>query len=218
MAKKAKWRRHTLEFKRQVVERMKTCQNIHELARELSVQRKLLYTWRYQFEGRPEPRHANLGITAQDRKEKQHGEEIAKLKAALADKTLENDFFRVPCSRSRKDARGVPRLAPLHLRRHPVVGARARHVRRGKDVPPGGGQPRQLLPVRGRSGAGRGGNGGTGIHPGGGSATPTPLRLSARYRRSAPPGDGHQSQTGIPNHAGTTRDLRWRPCSHGLPL
>lgn len=94
MAKKAKWRRHTLEFKRQVVERMKTCQNIHELARELSVQRKLLYTWRYQFEGRPEPRHANLGITAEDRKEKQHGEQIAKLKAALADKTLENDFFR----------------------------------------------------------------------------------------------------------------------------
>lgn len=91
---KAKWRRHTLEFKRQVVERMKTSQNIHELARELGVQRKLLYTWRYQFEGRPEPRHANLGIPAEDRKEKQHREEIAKLKSALADKTLENDFFR----------------------------------------------------------------------------------------------------------------------------
>src|SRR5471030_639088 len=90
MAKKAKWRRHTLEFKRQVVERMKTCQNIHELG----VQRKLLYTWKYQFEGRPEPRHANLGIAAEDRKEKQHRDEIAKLKAALADKTLENDFFR----------------------------------------------------------------------------------------------------------------------------
>jgi transposase-like protein len=94
MAKKAKWRRHTLEFKRQVVERMKTCQNIHELARELKLQRKLLYTWKYQFEGRPEPRHANLGIAAEDRKEKQHRDEIAKLKAALADKTLENDFFR----------------------------------------------------------------------------------------------------------------------------
>ena len=64
MAKKAKWRRHTLEFKRQVVERMKTCQNIHELARELKIERKLLYTWKYQFEGRPEPRHANLGIPA----------------------------------------------------------------------------------------------------------------------------------------------------------
>ena len=46
MAKKAKWRRHTVEFKRQVVERMKTCQNIHELARELKLQRKLLYTWK----------------------------------------------------------------------------------------------------------------------------------------------------------------------------
>ena len=94
MAKKAKWRRHTVEFKRQVVERMKTCENIGALARELGVQQKLLYTWKYQFEGRPEPRNANLGITAEDRKEKQHRDEIAKLKSALADKTLENDFFR----------------------------------------------------------------------------------------------------------------------------
>ena len=94
MAKMAKWRRHTVEFKRQAVERMKTCPNIRELARELNLQQKLLYTWKYQFEGRPEPRHANLGITAEDRKEKRLQEEIAKLKLALADKTLENDFFR----------------------------------------------------------------------------------------------------------------------------
>jgi transposase-like protein len=93
MAKKAKWRRHTVEFKRQAVESMKACQNIHQLARELKIQRKLLYTWKYQFEGRPEPRHANLGIAAEDRKEKQLRDEIAKLKTALADKTLENDFF-----------------------------------------------------------------------------------------------------------------------------
>jgi transposase-like protein len=94
MAKMAKWRRHTVEFKRQAVEKMKTCQNIHELARNLEIQRKLLYTWKYQFEGRPEPRHANLGITAEDRKEKPLRDEIAKLKVALADKTLETDFFR----------------------------------------------------------------------------------------------------------------------------
>jgi hypothetical protein len=73
--------------------RMKTCENIHELAREMKIQRKLLYTWKYQFEGHPEPRHANLGITAEDRKEKQLREEITKLKSALADKTLEIDFF-----------------------------------------------------------------------------------------------------------------------------
>ena len=94
MAKMAKWRRHTVEFKRQVVERMKTCENIEALARELKLQRKLLYTWKYQFEGRPEPRHANLATTAEERKDKQLRDEIAKLKAALGEKALETDFFK----------------------------------------------------------------------------------------------------------------------------
>ena len=86
----AKWRRHTVEFKRQVVERMKTSENIHELARELNIQRKLLYTWKYQFEGRPEPRHANLATTAEERKDKHLRDEITKLKSALAEKAIEN--------------------------------------------------------------------------------------------------------------------------------
>jgi transposase-like protein len=94
MAKMAKWRRHTVEFKRQVVERMKTCENIHSLARELKLERKLLYTWKYQFEGRPEPRHANLGTTAEERKDKQLRDEITKLKSALAERVVENDFFK----------------------------------------------------------------------------------------------------------------------------
>ena len=95
MAKMAKWRRHTVEFKRQAVEQMRTCENIGALAGKLKIQRKLLYTWKYQFEDRPEPRHANLGITAEERKDKQLREEITKLKSALADKTVENDFFRL---------------------------------------------------------------------------------------------------------------------------
>ena len=94
MARMRKWRRHTVEFKRQAVDRMKTCENIGALARELKLQRKLLYTWKYQFEGHPEPRHANLGIAAEDRKEKQLQDQIARLKSALADKALEIDFFR----------------------------------------------------------------------------------------------------------------------------
>jgi len=94
MAKMAKWRRHSVEFKRQAVERMKTCQNINELARELEVQRKLLYTWKYQLEGRPEPRHANLATTAEERKDKQLRDEIGKMKLALAEKALEIDFFK----------------------------------------------------------------------------------------------------------------------------
>ena len=94
MTKMAKWRRHTVEFKRQAVERMKSCENIHALARELHLERKLLYTWKYQLEGRPEPRHANLATTAEERKEKQLHAKIAQLQAALAEKTLENDFFK----------------------------------------------------------------------------------------------------------------------------
>jgi transposase-like protein len=105
MAKMAKWRRHTLEFKRQAVERMKTCPNIRELARELNIQQKLLYTWKYQFEGRPEPRHANLGITAEDRKEKRHQDEIAKLKSALAEIAVENGFFKSALLKIEEDRR-----------------------------------------------------------------------------------------------------------------
>ena len=105
MAKMAKWRRHTVEFKRQVVERMKTCENIGALARELDLERKLLYTWKYQLEGRPEPRHADLATTAEERKDKQLREEITKLKSALAEKTLENDFFRSALLRTKEGRR-----------------------------------------------------------------------------------------------------------------
>ncbi len=113
MTKMKKWRRHTVEFKRQVFERMKTCENIGELARELDLQRKQLYTWKYQFEGRPEPRHANLGVTAEDRKDKQLRDEIAKLKTSLADKALEIDFFKAALARIKERhqqsiATGVP--------------------------------------------------------------------------------------------------------------
>src|SRR6185295_3174867 len=90
----AKWRRHSVEFKRQVVERMKTCGNIHDLARELDVERKLLYTWKYQFEGRTEPRHANYAEDKQRRMETKLEQENQRLKAALAGKSLEVDFFK----------------------------------------------------------------------------------------------------------------------------
>jgi len=89
-----KWRRHTEEFKRQAVDRMKTAENIQALARELEVERKLLYIWKDQFLGRPEPRHANYAITAEDRKDKQLQEQIAKLQGSLAKKTVENDFLK----------------------------------------------------------------------------------------------------------------------------
>jgi transposase-like protein len=113
MGKVRRWRRHTAEFKQQVVERMKTCENIDGLARELKIQRKLLYTWKYQLEGRPEPRRANLQETAEERKEKQLRDEIARLKQALGQKAMEIDFFRsallrVNQTRQTRSAPGEP--------------------------------------------------------------------------------------------------------------
>jgi hypothetical protein len=104
MAKR--WRRHGLEFKRQVVERMKTCENIEALARELKLERKLLYTWKWQFEGRPEAGHANYGVSAEERKDKQLRDEVSKLKAALSDRVIENDFLRSALFRIKEQRQG----------------------------------------------------------------------------------------------------------------
>jgi transposase-like protein len=94
MGKMKKWRRHTAEFKSQVIQRMKTCANISELARELGVQRKLLYVWKDEVEGRRETAD-RVGVdSAEDRKRTQLEKEVEKLRAALAREVVKNDFFR----------------------------------------------------------------------------------------------------------------------------
>ena len=104
-----KWRRHSLEFKRQAVERMRDCENIHELARELDVERKLLYTWKWQFEGRPEKDHANyLGRAAAGTVEDRLRREIRDLKEALGQKAAEADFFVAALRRVKRDRLSRP--------------------------------------------------------------------------------------------------------------
>ena len=117
------WRRHSREFKQQVVERMKTSDNLHELARELGIERKLMYTWKYQFEGRPEKNHANYSEnpppdTVQTRLQREN----KGLKELLGEKTAEADFFaaalrRVKLDRQSKEADGVPASTPKSGRR-----------------------------------------------------------------------------------------------------
>ena len=72
-----------------VVERMKECNNITLLAEELGLERKLMYNWRDQFEPR-EPGTKSLPQTREAKLE----QENSRLKRALADKTLELDFFK----------------------------------------------------------------------------------------------------------------------------
>lgn len=99
-----KWRRHSREFKQQAVERMKGCENIHQLARELEVERKLLYTWKYQFEGRPEKKHANyLGRNADETAEDRLKLENRELKEALGEKAAALDFFAAALRRVKRE-------------------------------------------------------------------------------------------------------------------
>jgi transposase-like protein len=104
------WRRHSREFKLSVVEQMKTSDNIHELARKLKLERKLMYTWKYQFEGRPEKNHANyLGATPPDTVETRLRRENKELKESLGEKAAELDFFAAALRRLKEDRlkRGV---------------------------------------------------------------------------------------------------------------
>ena len=118
-----KWRRHSLEFKRQAVERMRGCENIHELARELGIERKLLYTWKGQFEGRPEKNHANYADEpVVEATEVRLRREIRELKESLGQKAAELDFFaaalrRVQGDRQSKESNGEPASTPKSGRR-----------------------------------------------------------------------------------------------------
>ncbi len=82
--------RHPNEFRRMAVERFNSCENIVALAKELGIQRRLLYKWRDQFEAvgsgeEPPPENS---------REARLRKELSQLKRLLAEKALQVDFFR----------------------------------------------------------------------------------------------------------------------------
>jgi transposase len=81
--------RYTLEFRRMVVERMKQSNNIVALAKELGVERKLMYLWKEQLD--PESRAAKRPPST---REEQLERRVSQLERALATRTLELDFFK----------------------------------------------------------------------------------------------------------------------------
>jgi transposase-like protein len=75
-------------FRQYAVARLKQCDNIVELSKKLGVHRRLVYTWRDQLEpaeGGEEPPPNSREATLR--------KEVSRLKRAVADKTLEADFF-----------------------------------------------------------------------------------------------------------------------------
>lgn len=82
--------RHPQAFRQMAVERLKRCDNISELSRELGVSRGLLYGWRRKTE----PIDSGDGPPAEISRESKLRKEVSKLKRVLADKTVEADFFK----------------------------------------------------------------------------------------------------------------------------
>jgi|SRR2546421_12738234 transposase-like protein len=88
--KKKRRRQHSQAFKAAAVARMRDCDNVVELGRELKVNWRLLYRWKDEAEAAS----AVESKTLAEGREVALREENAKLKTSLADKTLEVDFFK----------------------------------------------------------------------------------------------------------------------------
>jgi len=83
-----KYAKYTEEFRRQAVERMKESDNVRALARELGIDKRLLYDWRERAEDLRDQRSPAY------REARKQANENKELKRLLAEKTLEVSFFR----------------------------------------------------------------------------------------------------------------------------
>ncbi|MFQ5932743.1 MAG: transposase [Nitrospiraceae bacterium] len=95
-------------FRQMAVERLKRCDDISALAKELGVHRRLLYTWRDKLD----PIESGDGPPPANARESTLRKEVSTLKRVLADKTLEADFFKgalqkVKARRQRSDDSGA---------------------------------------------------------------------------------------------------------------
>ena len=98
-------------FRQMAVDRLTQSDNIVELAKELGISRRLLYTWREKLE----PQESN-GSPANSR-EATLRKEVSQLKRVLAEKVLEVDFFKgalhtVEARRQRNGTAGAQASTP----------------------------------------------------------------------------------------------------------
>ncbi len=99
-----KRKRYSRKFQRMAVERLRSCDDVGELAQELGVTRRCLYQWRRKLEMVEPGEEASRPSThtASYRKE------IQQLKRLLAEKALEVDFFKGALQKveARRQSRG----------------------------------------------------------------------------------------------------------------
>lgn len=98
------------------VERMKQCDDIGALAKELNIHRRLLYRWREQFAAVKQHGGAPANL-----REVRLRQEVNQLKRALAEKTLAVDFFK-----------GALQKIEARRQQQDITGAKASTTKSGK--------------------------------------------------------------------------------------
>jgi len=101
-----RYKRYSVEFKREALRRMESCRNVAALALELGIRRKYLYAWRAAFQERGEAglRSRPAVRPAEVRRKLAPGanvarpmslpERVAELERQLGVKQLEVEFFK----------------------------------------------------------------------------------------------------------------------------
>lgn len=112
-----KWDRWPAEFRQRALERMKNCQNVKVLAKELGVARQLLYLWKQQAEGRKKASEPGASEDPRDRRIRELEKKVGELQGCIGQKTLELDFFagalrRIEESRRKKGKTGATASTP----------------------------------------------------------------------------------------------------------
>jgi len=78
------------KFQQMAVERMRTCEDVGELAKELGVTRRCLYKWRAKLDLMESAEELARPYT----REASYRKQVRRLERLLAEKTLEADFFK----------------------------------------------------------------------------------------------------------------------------
>ena len=88
MGRRAIYRKFNDAYRELAVRRLRECENVSELCREMRISRQLLYQWRDKLERKQAKLDPDKATQLQLR------EQVARLKQSLAEKTLEVDFFK----------------------------------------------------------------------------------------------------------------------------
>jgi transposase-like protein len=94
MAKKVRgYRRHPVGMKQQAIARMKTGENITALARELEINRTLLYVWKRKAAGQAYGSEEGGPQDLREQRIRELEAKVAQLEGALGRQAQEVDFF-----------------------------------------------------------------------------------------------------------------------------